>query len=469
MTNGFKLFTPEQRYKANQIPIKDLLDALGEKVIKSGKEFRWLTHDSVTLKNNVWYQHSTNKSGMTVNFLMNFFDYSYKDAIEFIISEFKGYTPQEYVPPPPEPLIIPIRYYNSNKVLSYLRDYRFIDEKVIRVLLSRDLIYEDSKYHNCVFVGLDENNEVKHIHKRGTMDTLKPFRGNQAGSDVNYSFHIDGSDDSLYVFEAPIDMLSFITLNKNNWQEHSYLALCGVSPSALIKQLDLNPNINKLFLCLDYDIKGDEATDRIIEFLQDRKLDIEVIKPRFKDFNEDIKFKHNLPVLAGVDNPIKLSRNELSGKTLQQLEQTKEVTTRDLIKTISPFIYVYDSPKPTDRGKSLELLINGCASALFLAKQQYKHLSQPCTNSDVIELMDKFYLYSDKPKSSECIKTMFIKQIHQMKTLIDIPIYQSESEKLSMIKDYMGLANFCLNAHVFLSQQEQSLVNTSQTMTEICM
>jgi len=466
MSNGFKLFTPEQKYKANQIPIKDLLDALGEKVIKSGKEYRWLSHNSVTLKNNVWYQHSTNKGGMTVNFLMCFFNYSYKEAIEFILNEFEGYTPKEYIPLPAEPLIVPLRHFNCNKVFSYLRNYRFIDEEVIRTLISSGLIYEDSKYHNCVFLGLNENNEIKHIHRRSTMDALKPFRGNQEGSDANYSFHIDGTDNSLYVFEAPIDMLSFITLNKDDWKDHNFVALCGVSPSALIKQLDLNPNINRLFLCLDYDIAGDEATDRIIELLQDRNLSIEVIKPRFKDFNEDIRFKKNLPVLAGVDNPVKVSRNKLSSKMLIQLNQSKEVTVRDLTKALSPFIYSYDSDSPSDRRKSLELLISGCVNALFLAKQQYKHLG---IDANVIDEMNKSYPYSDKPKSSESIKTMLTKQIHQMKTLIDIPAYQSESEKLSMIKNYMNLANFCLNAHVFLLQQEQSQVNTSQTLTEISM
>ena len=466
MTNGFKLFTPEQKYKANQIPIKDLLDALGEKVIKSGKEYRWLSHDSVTLKNNVWYQHSTNKGGMTVYFLMTFFNYSYKEAIEFIINEFEGYTPKEYIPPPAAPLIVPLRHFNSNKVFSYLRDYRFIDEEIIRTLISKGLIYEDSKYHNCVFVGLDENNEIKHIHRRSTMDALKPFKGNQEGSDANYSFHIDGTDDSLYVFEAPIDTLSFITLNKDSWQGHNYVALCGVSPSALIKQLDLNPNINMLFLCLDYDIAGDEATDRIIDLLQDRNLSIEVIKPRFKDFNEDIKFKRNLPVLAGIDNPVKVSRSELSSKILRQLNQTKEVTVRELIKNLSPFIYAYDSNDSRSRQKSLELLLQGCVNALNLVKQQYKHL---CINADVIEEMNKSYPYSDKPKSNRDIKDMFINQVHQTKTLIDIPIYQSESEKLSMIKDYMSLANFCLNAHVFLLQQEQSQINSKQSLTDMQM
>ena len=52
------------------------------------------------------------------------------------------------------------------------------------------------------------------------------FRANAEGSDPRYSFHHIGGDGSLYVFEAPIDLLSFITLHPDRWREHSYVACC---------------------------------------------------------------------------------------------------------------------------------------------------------------------------------------------------------------------------------------------------
>ncbi len=38
---------------------------------------------------------------------------------------------------------------------------------------------------------------------------------------------------SLFVFEAPIDLLSFLCLFKKDWQKQSYLALGGVGEKAL--------------------------------------------------------------------------------------------------------------------------------------------------------------------------------------------------------------------------------------------
>ena len=67
------------------------------------------------------------------------------------------------------------------------------------------------QHHNCVFVGLDENGEARHAHLRSTSSQGKVFRINVESSDIKHSFHKNGTDRSLYVFEAPIDLLSHIT------------------------------------------------------------------------------------------------------------------------------------------------------------------------------------------------------------------------------------------------------------------
>ena len=56
-----------------------------------------------------------------------------------------------------------------------------------------------------------------------------------------YSFHHVGQDGLLYVFEAPIDLLSFLTLYPDRWQEHSYVALCGTGGQAVCWMLGSIP------------------------------------------------------------------------------------------------------------------------------------------------------------------------------------------------------------------------------------
>ena len=119
------------------------------------------------------------------------------------------------------------------------------------------------EYHNAVFVGSDEYGAARHAHKRGLYTQGKSFRGNVEGGDPRCSFHWFGHSGRLYVFEAPIDMLAFLTLNPEAWKEHSYVSLCGTSEHAMLWMLEKDPRLQKVVLCLDHDAAGIEATGRL--------------------------------------------------------------------------------------------------------------------------------------------------------------------------------------------------------------
>ena len=108
------------------------------------------------------------------------------------------------------------------------------------------------------------------------------------GSDTKYSFAHYGTSGRLYVFEAPIDMLSFISLHKENWRAHTYAASCSVSDRVLFQCLNDNPNLSKVYLCLDNDDAGQKANSRIAEKLNQMNIQNEVLVPTHKDWNEDL-------------------------------------------------------------------------------------------------------------------------------------------------------------------------------------
>ena len=41
------------------------LNEQGEQLVKSGREYRWKKHDSVTVSGNRWYRHSQSKGGFS--------------------------------------------------------------------------------------------------------------------------------------------------------------------------------------------------------------------------------------------------------------------------------------------------------------------------------------------------------------------------------------------------------------------
>jgi hypothetical protein len=181
-----------------------------------------------------------------------------------------------------------LHYKNTNmrRVFDYLIKSRHIDRDIISFFAKEKLLYESCEiskdkrktYHNAVFVGIDENNVPRHGHKQGLYTKGKPLKGNVDSSNSCYSFNYMGGSNKLYVFEAPIDMLAFITMNQENWKEDNYLSLCGLSEQAILKMVEVYPNINQIILCLDNDIAGIEASEKFGDILLNNKINENVKK-----------------------------------------------------------------------------------------------------------------------------------------------------------------------------------------------
>ena len=120
-------------------------------------------------------------------------------------------------------------------------------------------------------------------------------------SDTKYSFAHFGESGKLFIFEAPIDMLSYITLHPENWQKHSYIAMNGVYENAVLTALKGHSNLSEILICTDNDEGGIDAADRLKDILSDSGYaDIKRILPHNKDFNEDLKQLNGVEFLPAV-------------------------------------------------------------------------------------------------------------------------------------------------------------------------
>lgn len=88
----------------------------------------------------------------------------------------------------------------------YLIRQRHVDRDVLIQFVRAKLLYEDTDYHNVVFVGTDTDGTARHAHMRSTNSWGKAFRLNVEGSNPKCSFHYTGTDGRLLVFEVPIDL-----------------------------------------------------------------------------------------------------------------------------------------------------------------------------------------------------------------------------------------------------------------------
>lgn len=283
-------FTKEQKEMARQTDLCELLRSQGEKLKRSGSEYEWRDgSQKVTIRGNLWFHQYERVGGDAVDFVQKYYGLDYPHAVEYLLDGGTGCLITSPVQKQERlPFDLPKPNDNMRRVYAYLVSRRGIDREVVNAFANRKMIYESAKYHNAVFVGFDAKGSPRHANLRGT-GAESGFKGNAPGSVPEYSFHWTGTSGRLYLFEAPIDLMSFISLNKDGWRRHSYAACCGVADRVLFQMLRDNPNIKEVSLCLDNDEAGQAAADRIAKKLYAQGIQTEIVVPDHKDWNDDLR------------------------------------------------------------------------------------------------------------------------------------------------------------------------------------
>ena len=283
-------YTQAQIDHANAANLEDFLRAQGETLVRSGKEYRWKAHDSLTVCGNKWFRHSQSKGGLPVDFVMEFYGKSFPEAVQMLTGE-PGEAQPEADPAPSPAFRLPLRNVTNANILNYLTQERKLSPSLVNFFIAAGDIYEDAAHHNVVFVGRDADGHPRYASSRGIREK---FRQDAAGAEKAFGFAHRGTDKQLLVFEAPIDLLSFIELFPKNWQQHNYLSLGGVSGKALRQFLSERPDVERVFLCLDADKAGEDACKRLAALLPDT-MSVTRIQPCMKDWNEVLVHRAELP------------------------------------------------------------------------------------------------------------------------------------------------------------------------------
>lgn len=295
MQTIYKHFTEEQREQARRTDLVYFLRSRGESLKRSGSEYEWKDgSQKVTIRGNLWYHQYEQTGGDAIDFVRRFYDKNYPEAVEYLLGGSGGrlitaQQPEKEV----KPFELPPRNETMHRVFSYLHTKRGIDREVLLSFIQKGMIYESRQYHNAVFVGYDKNGIPRHAHKRSS-GSGSSYKGNAAGSLPEYSFHWYGTGEKIYLFEAPIDMLSYISMHKENWKAASYAAACSVSDRILFHSLTEHKNLQKVYLCLDHDEAGQKANKRIADRLIGQGTEYEILVPIHKDWNEDLLYLRDM-------------------------------------------------------------------------------------------------------------------------------------------------------------------------------
>ena len=361
-------YTQAQIDKANAVDLEKFLLAQGETLVRSGKEYRWKAHDSLTVCGNKWFRHSQSKGGLPVDFVMEFYGKSFPEAVQMLTGE-PGEVQPETDPAPSPAFRLPLRNVTNANILNYLTQERKLSPSLVNFFIAAGDIYEDAAHHNVVFVGRDADGHPRYASSRGLNEK---FRQDAAGAEKAFGFAHRGTDKQLLVFEAPIDLLSFIELFPKNWQQHNYLSLGGVSGKALRQFLSERPDVERVFLCLDADKAGEDACKRLAALLPDT-VSVTRIQPCMKDWNDVLVHR------AKISN-----RNYFKSIVLK--EQSKPETVKIIRMSdveLTPVDWLWKPYLPF--GKLSVLQGNPGEGKTYFAM----HLAAACTNGKLLPNMER--------------------------------------------------------------------------------
>lgn len=303
---------PKEEYNyLKSITLLDfMLNYRSDDLINKRKEYRSKTYSSLSIGKDGWWCHwASGQRGKTaIDFLIKIENMEFIDAMNLVrecvktrpldanvvIQDSNYYIKTSLKLPPKDK--------DNSVIIDYLVNKRGIDGNVVQGLINIKRIYQSEKDKDVVFVGYDFDDKTPKF--ASIRSTKNKDRKNVSGSNKEYSFRagISSHENKLYVFEAVIDALSFLTYmnivnNDNMWAYYNVLSLDGVAcgknsdgkhslPVALNKYLQEKKEITDIILCLDNDEAGKNAMFIINDLLKNKYKVSFLVPKTHKDWNE---------------------------------------------------------------------------------------------------------------------------------------------------------------------------------------
>lgn len=298
-------FTAEELDIAKQADLCAVAERMGYTVKRIGHYHTLKEMDSIRIyERSHWCRFSRRydkgeNGGSQIDFLRVFAGMDVKEAV-FWLLDFAGYWREESergirnIAPDrgkeerPKPFILPEPAGSNAYLYRYLEHERGIARPVIDFFVRKGILYEAKNYHNIVFVGTDRDGVPKFASMRGVFDRNgKGFKCDVAGNDKRYGFHLYyGKSKKVVVFEAAIDLMSYITMFPKD--KASMVALGMLADAPLETFLAEHPEMEEIWFCLDNDGPGRKAAASLQQKYAEKGYRTDVFLPPepYKDFNQ---------------------------------------------------------------------------------------------------------------------------------------------------------------------------------------
>lgn len=280
---------------------------------KIGNEYYFLTDDNkFSVSANGYYDFKTDEGGQILKAVMNFEKLDWKDSLEFVKNfnqNFMQYYNSEVNAQSnllkDESKSVEIRITNSfipnnERLIAYFQGRGISKQTLVDHTLQVHYEVGDKNYFGIGIENISGGFEIRNA-------VMKSKIG------INDISEIKGTKDEVIVFEGMTDMLSFVQLLKVNNQKNNRTLVTLNSTTNLDKFLDRYRDYNgKIFLCLDGDKAGNQATEKILNTLLDKEI-------------KDIRALYNISENGNNDlNEYLQNKLKIQNKNINLVEQNSE-------------------------------------------------------------------------------------------------------------------------------------------------
>lgn len=259
---------------------------------KNQGRYRKLTeHDSLvidTLKNRfIW--NSRQVSGDGIDFIKAYYGVTTKEALKISNNNFYEATPavKTSTPLPPVFNLADIEEAKTNsRIFAYLTKTRKLSPKTVNIFFENNLIRQDFK-GNIIFY-VKEDSQISGAILKGTLSDVTFNKILPGTPNIGFNLSFGKVIETVYLFEAPIDLMSFIELYPQRAKNADFRSFMGLKPTCFAYVLERHPEANYVF-AIDNDSPGDLFYNNILQEYETCKHRISRLTPLNKDWNEDLK------------------------------------------------------------------------------------------------------------------------------------------------------------------------------------
>ena len=274
--NTYKTFS-EQIAFAKTVSILDIALKNGIDLIQdSKKQYRLADNHSlvITADKNLFIENNGNFGGGPIDFVQKVVGIEdFKSAVHHITDS--EYEISDVAPSEQREFI-----YNKDnerdfvRAKKYLIDDRCIDEEIVSVLHNKGLLQQDKR--NNVLLLWNDHGKIAGCSEKGTIPD-STWKKIQTGSDSKIGFNVrNGEPKKLKFFEAGVDLMSYMSLNKSNLKDTWFVSMEGLKPETVYHYLEeaqqVSPSgIEEIALCVDNDEAGKAFFDKFQQFTFNQK------------------------------------------------------------------------------------------------------------------------------------------------------------------------------------------------------